>query len=69
MAVVESNKEQRPIIRRLGKRTRKSCSAKRAVRIDKNTNSAVADENSEIASAIAKTVKAVSFINTGTPVS
>ncbi|KVH88653.1 hypothetical protein Ccrd_026215 [Cynara cardunculus var. scolymus] len=53
------NNEQRPMINRLGKLTRKSCSEKRAVRIDKNTSSAVEDVNSEIASATAKIVKAI----------
>nr|GEV17607.1 reverse transcriptase domain-containing protein [Tanacetum cinerariifolium] len=37
--------------------------------MDKNTNSEVAAENSEIASDIAKTLKAICFLNNGIPVS
>ncbi|PWA46933.1 hypothetical protein CTI12_AA388410 [Artemisia annua] len=64
-----SSQLQRPIINRLGKLIRKSFSEKRVVRIDKKTNSEVAAENSEIASATAKIVKAISFLNNGMPVS
>ncbi|GJV69119.1 hypothetical protein Tco_1484628 [Tanacetum coccineum] len=46
---------QRPISNRLGKLNKKSCSAKRAIRIDRNTNNAVLDANSTvIAAAICK---------------
>ncbi|KAJ9536756.1 LOW QUALITY PROTEIN: hypothetical protein OSB04_un000060 [Centaurea solstitialis] len=59
IAVVEKNRVYIPKIIRLGNRIRKSCSAKRAVRIDENNNSEVQDVNSDIASDIAKIVKAV----------
>ncbi|KAL7591478.1 hypothetical protein Lser_V15G33250 [Lactuca serriola] len=68
IAVVEINKAQIPISNRLGRLTRKSISAKRAVRMDKNTSNAVLDANSEIASDIAKIEKAMSFLNKGAPV-
>lgn len=68
IAVVEINKAQIPISNRLGRLTRKSFSAKRAVRIDKNTNNAVVDANSEMASDIAKIVNPTSFLNKGAPV-
>lgn len=69
MAVVDSINAQRPIISRLGKMTRKSLSSKLPVRIDKNISNAVLDANSEIESDTAKIVKAISFVNTGMPVS
>ncbi|KAJ9550918.1 hypothetical protein OSB04_014963 [Centaurea solstitialis] len=67
IAVVEKNRVYIPKIIRLGNRIRKSCSAKRAVRIDENINSEVQDVNSDIASDIAKIVKAILFLNIGLP--
>ncbi|GKC41792.1 hypothetical protein Tco_1059514, partial [Tanacetum coccineum] len=69
IALVERNNKQRAISNRLGKLSKKSFSANRVVRIDKNTNSEVEAENSEIASDIAKTVKAICFLNNGMHVS
>ena len=69
MDIAESNKEQIPISNLLGKLTKKSFSEKRAVKMDKNTSNAVLDANREIASDTAKIMKAVSFVNTGMPVS
>ncbi|KAJ9550900.1 hypothetical protein OSB04_014945 [Centaurea solstitialis] len=67
IAVVESNNAQKSIISLLGKLIKKSCSAKRAVRTDKNTSNAVVDVNSDIASDAAKMMKAMSFLNKGMP--
>ncbi|GJU68697.1 hypothetical protein Tco_1254956 [Tanacetum coccineum] len=69
IVVVERNNAQRPRINRLGKLRRKSFSEKRAVSIDKNSNNAVVDENSKIASKTAKIVNATYFENKGMPVS
>ncbi|GKB74167.1 hypothetical protein Tco_0935579 [Tanacetum coccineum] len=69
MEIAESNKVQRPISNRLGKLTKKSSSAKRAVRIDRNTNNAVLDAISEIAYDTAKIANAMFFVNKGMPVS
>ncbi|GKA24486.1 hypothetical protein Tco_0710519 [Tanacetum coccineum] len=60
MAVIEMN------INFVGKLKRKSSSAKRVVRIDKNINSDVVDVNSDMASDIANMVKA-SLEKTGIP--
>nr|GEV17606.1 hypothetical protein [Tanacetum cinerariifolium] len=60
---------KRAISNRLGKLSKKSFSANRVVRINKNTNRDVEAENSEIASDIAKTVKAICFLKRGMPVS
>ncbi|GJY53798.1 hypothetical protein Tco_0445462 [Tanacetum coccineum] len=69
IVIVERNNKQRPIINRLSNLLRKSFSEIRAVKSDKNTNNAVVDENSEIASDAAKMVKEISFLNNGMPVS
>nr|GEX64040.1 hypothetical protein [Tanacetum cinerariifolium] len=69
IALVERNNMQREISNRLGKLSKKSFSANRVVRIDKNTNSEVEAENSKIASDIAKIVKAICFLNRGMTVS
>ncbi|KAF5818828.1 hypothetical protein HanXRQr2_Chr02g0070531 [Helianthus annuus] len=68
MAVVESNKEKSPMNNLFGKLNRKSFSAKRAVKIDKNTSNEVLDANREIASDIANIMNAGSFLNKGVPV-
>lgn len=67
IAVVERNNMVRPIISFVGNLKRKSCSAKRAVRIDKNINNDVTPVNNDIASEIANIVNATLLEKIGIP--
>ncbi|KAL4564151.1 hypothetical protein LXL04_028203 [Taraxacum kok-saghyz] len=63
MQAVESKRKQRPNINCVGNFLRKSCSAKRVVRIDKNISNEVVDAHSDMASDTAKAMKATSLLN------
>ena len=67
--VMEMNRVRRPIINLFGKAYRKSSSAYRAVRIDKNVRMAAVDEKRERASETAKMMKAFSTVKIGYPLS
>ena len=67
IAVVERNNMVRPIISFFGNLKRKSCSAKRAVRIDKNINNDVTAVNNDIAIEIENTENAMLLVKIGIP--